>query len=174
MKNNTQRSGNSDPNACIWSPEIPGGRPLAVGQAHYGELALGQGSPERTPPGNSLNPISSSYLPINAGPLPPRSVAGNAIIRAEGNTDALTAPVSAKGHERVSEPLGSQQPHGPGGTGPVSGQVWGCPHQRWRQRLLTEAFLSVARSIARPGVLQPSISMPNVCPRLFHYYFFSL
>lgn len=80
-QNNAKHSGNSDPNACVWIPEVPGGRPLAIGQAHYGEVSLGQGLPEQTPPGNSLNPISSSYLPINAGPLPPRScVAGNAII----------------------------------------------------------------------------------------------
>lgn len=50
--------------------EVPGGRPLTVGHVHYGELALGQGSREQTPLGNSLNPISSSYHPINAGPLP--------------------------------------------------------------------------------------------------------
>lgn len=127
-QNNAKRSGNADPNACVWSLEVPGGRPLTIGQVHYGELSLGQGPPEQTPPGNSLNPISSSYVPINAGPLPPHSrVAGNAIIQAEGNTNALTAPISAKGHERASEPLGSRQPHSPGGTEPLLWAGLGVP-----------------------------------------------
>lgn len=125
---NAKCSGNSDPSACSWTPKVPGGRPLAIRQVHYGDLALGPGLPQQTPPGNSLNSISSSYLPINARPLPPRScIAGNAIIWAEGNTDGLTAPVSAKGHERASEPPGLWQPHSPGGTEPLLWAGLGVP-----------------------------------------------
>lgn len=117
-QNNAKSSGNSDPNACVWTPEVPGGRPLAIGQGSLG----------RTPPGNSLNPVSSSYFPHNARPLPPCShAAGNAIIRAEGNANALTALVSAKGHKRASEPLGLQQPHSPGGTEPLLWAGLGVP-----------------------------------------------
>lgn len=96
--------------------EGAGGMLLTAGQVHYGELALGHGLLEQTPPGSSLNTVSSSYLLINGRPLPPCScVAGNAIIQAEGNSDALTALVSAKGHERASEPPGLQRPHTPYG-----------------------------------------------------------
>lgn len=83
---------------------------LAVGQVHYGELAHGQGLLEKTAPGNSLNSVSSSYLPINARPLPPPSpVAGSAIILAEGSTDSLIALLPAKEHGKVSGPVVSTQ-----------------------------------------------------------------
>lgn len=69
-----------------------------------------------TTPGNSLNSVSSFYLPINARPLPPPSpVAGSAIILAEGSTDCLIALASAKEHGRASESLGFWCPHSPGG-----------------------------------------------------------